>query len=166
MASIEQPDEREELTRVMADLGGYGRADQLPDGAEELQPYYPEADAILEAGFHRTEPSRRAEDLIWEALEPYLEGPIRLDLNSRADNIAFGEMVEAVAEAVARLEPIDSSWEYGITYPARFDDGEDPGSATPLHSLEEAQATAGVATDTDHFLVRRRKCGPWERYEN
>lgn len=164
MASIEQPDEREELTRVMADLGGYGGADELPDGAEELQPYYPEADVILEAGFHRTEPSRRAEDLIWEALEPYLEGPIHLDLNHRPDNIAFGEMVETVAAAVARLEPTDSSWEYGISYPARFDDGEEPGSATPLHSLEEAQATASIALDSDQFLVRRRKPGPWERY--
>jgi len=164
MASIEQPDEREELTRVMADLGGYGGAESLPDGAEQLQPYYPEADVILEAGFHRTEPSRRAEDLIWEALEPYLEGPIRLDLNHRPDNIAFAKMVEAVATAIARLEPVDSSWEYGITYPGRFDDGEDPGSATPLHSLQDAQATASIAPDSDQFLVRRRKPGPWERY--
>jgi len=166
MASIEQPDEREELTRVMADLGGYGGAQDLPDGAEQLYPYYPEADVVLAAGFHRTEPSRMAEDLIWEALEPYLEGPIHLDLNSRPDNIAFGEMVEAVARAVARLEPLDSSWEYGITRPAIFEDPDLPGSATALRSLEEARSLTGVSPSDDHFIVRRRKAGPWERYES
>jgi len=166
MASIEQPDEREELTRVMADLGGYGGAENLPDGAEELGPYYPEADAILSAGFHRTEPSRNAEELIWEALEPYLEGPIHLDLNSRTDNIAFGGIVAAVAEAVARLELEGSEWEYGITRPAIFEDPEEPGSAEALSSLDEARSHTGISATDDHFVVRRRKAGPWERYES
>jgi len=140
--------EREELARVMAKLGGVSYADELEDGAESLYPYYPEADAILEAGFHRIESSAEAEELIWEVLEPYLEGPIRLDLNSRVDNLAFGELVDAVAAAVARIQPEDAEWEY-----RSFSSLE---STTPLSAMEEASLLSSP------IRKRRRKAGEWE----
>ena len=37
---------------------------------------------------------------VWEALEPYLESHIRLDLNDVDESAAFREMVQTVAKAV------------------------------------------------------------------
>lgn len=42
------------------------------------------------------------ERAIWETLEPYLEGPINLDLNDIRDSIEFARMVAAVTHSVSR----------------------------------------------------------------
>lgn len=95
---IEEMNDREALTRIMARLGGLGDAERRSDDDENLYPYRPEADAILRAGFRRdAEPS---EDAVWEALEPFLETTIRLDLNELEDNQSFAEMVKVVASAL------------------------------------------------------------------
>jgi len=87
-------DVREELARAMAKLGGVSYANQLDDGAEELFPYYSQADELIEEGFGK--PTEVTEDLVWEALEPHLETVIDLDLNSYKDNRAFQKLVEDV----------------------------------------------------------------------
>lgn len=48
------------------------------------------------------EKSNEIETVIWETLEPYLEGPINLDLNEWRDNIAFAELVADVTHAVTK----------------------------------------------------------------
>jgi len=111
---IEEMSDREALTRLMADLGGLGDAESRHDEDENLSPYRPQADTILEAGFRRdAEPS---EDAVWAALEPFLETSIRLDLNELEDNQSFAEMVKAVAAALRdpeaeRAAPVE--YEYG-----------------------------------------------------
>lgn len=111
---IEGMSDREALTRLMADLGGLGDAESRLDEDENLYPYRPEADAILRAGFRRdAEPTEGA---VWEALEPFLESSIRLDLNELEDNQIFAEMVKAVAAALRdpeaeRAAPVE--YEYG-----------------------------------------------------
>lgn len=82
-----------ELARAMAKADGLSYADELKDDAPSLAPHVAKAESIL-SGRHELETA------IWEALEPFLEGPIQLDLNDPGDNLAFGHIVSQVASAV------------------------------------------------------------------
>lgn len=106
--------DREALTRLMARLGGLAGADSREPLDENFHPYRPEADEILRAGFRRdAEPT---EDSVWEALEPFLDTHIRLDLNELRDNEAFAEMVKEITASLRdpetpKIAPV--TYEYG-----------------------------------------------------
>lgn len=63
------------------------------------------------------------EHAVWEALEPYLESHIHLDLNNLGDSTAFREMAQTVAKAATDVSVSDSDRQtLAITIDNIYDD--------------------------------------------
>ncbi len=156
------PDRSEilELARAMARMEGLSYADELKDDAPSLALYVSRAKSIL-SGRHALETT------IWEAMEPFLEGPIQLDLNDPGDNLAFGHMVSQIASAVlkAQEEELDPNPRTaGVANDSaesleeiEYDYADADVNGHVMTNLNESMAYLGATT-----RMRRRKSGPWE----
>lgn len=70
----------------------------------EGRDHYETAHEIQDAGFTRRLELEPLESTIWEALEPFLETVIHLDLNNYAQSARFRGLVRKVAHAVRARE--------------------------------------------------------------
>jgi len=97
------------------------------------------------------------EALIWEALEPFLETTIDLDLNRLKDNRSFAEMVRKVADALEGSESDAAPTESAVE-----DDEVDWQYADATkdgHILSVMEAASMISAPV---RMRRRKAGEWE----